>query len=561
MSEIHKTKLNKLVNIINKNTEKTKSLSSDVNMQKTLAISVTILQEYYKVSIDDAIDSLTDGPNDCKIDAFYYDDTDKISDLVLIQSKYRETNGDSSTFSEDDINLAIKNTSDIITGLDLYNPNDSLKNKLNSYRELLKENDNPSINVTLIFATNGLIADNLKELSSVLKAKTKKIKIQFIDASCFGLKTPEVVKETLKINTKDLSKEIEQTDIIFNNNGLICSTTIYNLMSFYEKAGKDNLFCDNVRYKLKKSNINNEILKSFKNNPNNFCFLNNGIYIACSDFSVESTGASINNLTIENPRIINGAQTTGTLYELFEQDKTNELFNKASIIIRVFKINESLNILDITKATNSQNPIDIVDLEANNKYQNIIKENFSKNGIGLIVKEGEDLFYFNDTISNEELLQIYTAIYEEEPALAKNSKMSVFKKYFDIVFSETSIHNNIFNKLFRCYELVKFLHDKKENLKNDKEKLSLIKNSWYSTMYTMVKIEPKILDLNIPFNNESKNFYEAAFIKSTTIINEIIETQRNLEGNGFSQNKLFKGSSIKNLIDTKIKILQDTDNN
>ncbi len=49
-----------------------KKISMEMRIKKdSLAVSMAILEEYYKVSFKDAYESLVDNGGDCKIDAFF----------------------------------------------------------------------------------------------------------------------------------------------------------------------------------------------------------------------------------------------------------------------------------------------------------------------------------------------------------------------------------------------------------------------------------------------------------------------------------------------------------
>jgi len=215
-------------------------------------------------------------------------------------------------------------------------------------------------------------------------------------------------------------------------------------------------------------------------------------------------------------------------------------------VIRVYKASSEQS-LRIAQATNSQNPIKVVDLKSNNSNQAKVKNFFEKKGIGLIVKKGENTLYYNDTITNEYLLQIYASLYKDDPAKAKTSKATIFKKYFDEVFSEESLKENISQKLYRCYEISDFLRPK---IVDDNKQL--ITNAWYSIIYTMKNVNDNVVNENIP-NGQIQEHFETSYAEAIKIILEIVERKQAELKDRFSLNNLFKGNEIKSLIDIEIE--------
>lgn len=551
--EIDRTSLNKFKALIDKNKEflnKQKDVGGDDNKKSTLAVSMAVLEEYYKVSFKDAHESLVDKSGDCKIDAFFYNSEGDLSELVLIQSKYKQKYGDTGTFSEDDINLVLKNAMAIISGKDLSAPNERLKEKLNAYRDLLADNDSPPVKITVLFATNGLIYKSHKVLPIIENCEKKSIYCQFVDATEFG---EDIKKEKgeLKVNLKE-SEDKDKTDTIFKTEddslkGIIASCSIKDLLEFYAATGKRALLEGNVRFLLRKSNINKGIVESFKEEPDKFCFLNNGVYIMCAEYKLCQTAQSFMKIELENPTIINGGQTVALLYDLYEEGTFNEQFEKANIIVRICKYEDKELFLKIAKATNSQNKIDIVDLKANDEFQNIVKGFFRKKGVGLITKAGEEILYYDDTINNEYLLQLYAALYKNDPAQAKLSKKAVFKRFFDDVFSKKSLGENIFEKLYRCYEISNYLYSQR-----NADNKTFLEHAGYAIIYTMKCLDERICNPKIYENNLEEKL-ESHFKEADKILKKIVEGKRKELKDKFSLNNLFKSKEIKSLIDIKIE--------
>ncbi len=556
MGEINKTSLNKFESYLKQNQEyvKERKPALDDDLCGSYAVAMTVLREYCNIDIRTAFDAITDGSNDCKIDAFFCDEAKKPTTLILIQAKYKRRPGDASTFTEDEIKLTIESAKKLIQGRDLDNPSEELKDKIDSFRDMLKSQENSEINVVLFFATNGIICEEHKKIGPIQQAAEEHILCKFVDATEFGYEAP-TLEGKLVVNLKSTSQNDDKTDEIFLQKGFVGSTTIKDLLEFYREGGKQALLNSNVRFQLLKSPVNKQIKKTFIESPSKFCFLNNGIYIVCTDWQQGYNGNGKTIVRFQRPSIINGGQTITTLFDAVEKEEVqDDCLEKAKILIRIYKTDNEQEFLEIATATNSQNPIDIVDLKSNDMYQEQVKRFFAQRGVGLLVKAGEETLYYDDTINNETLLQIYAAVYKEDPALAKVSKKAIFKKYFSLVFSAQSVANKIDEQLYRAYELNHRLYEEKD--RKDKEKQKIISHAWYALLYVMGKLRPTLL---IP-KSDLGTLFPDAFDKAFALIQELIEERNRELGVQFSYSNLFKSREVQSFLDKKIEIQQQAAN-
>lgn len=548
-TQINKTQLNKLKRLMQSGKEflDKKELSDTDDSKYSKAITMSVLREYYDLDQATAFNALTEGSGDNKIDGFYYGDTDDELDvLVLIQSKYKKTDGDKKVIHEDDIKICIQNALSILNGKDFDAVNPSLRNKVVEYRQKLVDAEKPSISIKLFFATNGIISEVHKNLKVVSDCKNDGIEIFFVDATKFGNQSA-VTNGEIYINLKDKG---DRTDSVFSigesqYDGLVASCSIKELMIFYEKSGANLLLNENVRFLLKSSSINKQIKDSFIEDPKRFCYLNNGISIVCSKYKLEPTGLEITKVVMDRPSVVNGGQTLATLYQIYSGQKNeySKNFDEAKILLRIYQTPADYGI-KIAQATNSQNPINTVDLHSNDSSQIKAQSFFSQLGIGLIIKSGIDTTDYDDIIKSEAILQIYASLYLDDPAKAKLSKSSVFREYYSDIFND-DLDECVCKKLYRCYSLSKYINEYKfydEVVK---------KNAYYSIIYCMGKVSRSILNENIPWEDLS-DCLKYAMNESIIIINKIIKKREKELGVRFSMNNLFKSRDIKYLIDIEI---------
>jgi hypothetical protein len=95
--------------------------------------------------------------------------------------------------------------------------------------------------------------------------------------------------------------------------------------------------------------------------------------LVCNDFSYNALQSSDYQVRVENLQIVNGGQTCMTILKTAEvlATKGQSLPAEASVLVRLYKLpkdNEDI-VLQITHATNSQNPVDLKDLRSNDEIQ------------------------------------------------------------------------------------------------------------------------------------------------------------------------------------------------
>ena len=156
------------------------------------------------------------------------------------------------------------------------------------------------------------------------------------------------------------------------------SIVFARLLDFIRYMGSDPfdlLFNRNVRVaiSISRSKVNRAIRDTFKNNPKEFAFSNNGITMLC-ERQLYDPGQKV--LTLENPRVVNGSQTLHSI-----RDVPNPSPN-ARVMVRVIEIEpprgdgldqkilrrkEVIN--KIAVRSNQQNPIKSWDLASNDDFQ------------------------------------------------------------------------------------------------------------------------------------------------------------------------------------------------
>jgi hypothetical protein len=148
---------------------------------------------------------------------------------------------------------------------------------------------------------------------------------------------------------------------------------LIDLIKYMEKDPNGLLFARNVRISLGNTGVNKEIKNTFENQPEEFSYSSNGITILCEK---QIHNGTLMNLNLENPRVVNGAQTLHSIREVENPDL------EARVMVRIIEIppipvenlkgerNRRKEIIEkISIRSNQQNPIKPFDLVSQDDFQ------------------------------------------------------------------------------------------------------------------------------------------------------------------------------------------------
>lgn len=198
-----------------------------------------------------------------------------------------------------------------------------------------------------------------------------------------------------------------------------------------DKTLRRSLFNDNVRdYLGTRSAVNNEIEKTISENPEMFLLCNNGITIVCSDF--EQVRDKL--VKIENPQIVNGCQTSNSIYNF----KDNPNIQKLQLLIRIISTDNYDVTNKIVRGTNKQNQVLDEAFEATRPFHQEVLEPFF-----LSFEEGIRIFYErrakqynNDPLIKKTqivnlriLTQVFVGMFLDSPHESHRHEAKLLEKY------------------------------------------------------------------------------------------------------------------------------------
>lgn len=199
---------------------------------------------------------------------------------------------------------------------------------------------------------------------------------------------------------------------------------------------KKYIFAMNVRDYLGLNPVNQDILQTLEtDSKNDFWWLNNGITIIGSDAHIVG-----NIITIENVQIVNGLQTSESIYRHFSNNYNEDT---RSILIKIIISKDPDTIKRIIYATNNQTNVNVPELCANEIVQLNIDEALKAHDIYYDRRHNT---YKNEGIADEKIITplflagTYIFLIHKSPFIASGLKQRFMrdKEKYGKVFSENT---------------------------------------------------------------------------------------------------------------------------
>ncbi|SDF95076.1 MULTISPECIES: AIPR family protein [unclassified Duganella] len=330
---------------------------------------------------------ITDGTKDNGIDGVYYDD--KKNKLYIIQAKW-STKG-TGTIDTGDLRK-------FIAGIYLL-LNEEWKKFNLRFKSISSEissglQNDPEVVIITAFNSDNDLSPDCKEIIAQFLNENNSDSQEVVTFSKFDLRK---IVRTIKAAQTGASTDVElsllqwgeQIEPYYSIYGKISCADIAEWYSTHE----DLLFSENIRGTLSDSEINLQIENSLLRNPEEFWYLNNGLTAIANDIKRARVGLGAKKESslwkVSNLKIVNGAQTTSSIYAASIKKPT--IVKRGYVQIKIISLeNSSLNLSsNITTATNTQNKVEAKDFLALDELQNGLAESFKRNNVQYCFRRGD----------------------------------------------------------------------------------------------------------------------------------------------------------------------------
>lgn len=408
---------------------------SDTNRKKSASFVFLVAKTVLGLSDDEAFDGVVDGGNDFGIDAIYFNSpVDGEISISIIQGKYKQNVNGDFHFPENGIEKII----DAIGAL--FDPgrpltlNDRLSARIEDVRSFVAAGAIPR--VVVIATSNGV------KWNSITEDRISASSNDFGDQVEWRYIGPEEILRLLQAQrpidaTIQLvgSAMVEPFDF---RRVLIGRMSVMELAQLIDQF-EDRLLERNIRryLGLAGNRVNEAVAATLREESqrNNFYFYNNGITLICSQFRHNALQKDNWKVQVNELQIVNGGQTSRTVHQVSKE--LGPALASAHVLVRIYELPQDDDDLvgAITYATNSQNPVDLRDLKANDEKQKILSE--SIRGLGYEYRTKRD---FTSTTSDEftsaVVAEAVLAIWRHRPHQARFAGAKHFGALYDIIYTK-----------------------------------------------------------------------------------------------------------------------------
>ena len=406
---------------------------TDRGKLKSLAFVYLCVKTMLDLDNEEAFDCLTEGGGDFGVDAMHLsEEIDGEFLVTLFQGKYHQNLEAKSNFEESGINCMINAIRHIFDpGSQLERINDRLKTKVEEVRSLIRDGYIPRVRT--IACNNGLKWNTAAQEAIDRADFGSQVFWEYVNHEVLIgiLQRIKPVDETLRLTGKAIVEDMNFSRICI---GRIPVFEITNLL----KTHGERLLERNIRryLGLHGNRVNEGIQQTLTGEtPENFYFFNNGLTMVCNDFSYNALQNSDYHVKVENLQIVNGGQTCMTIFKTLESMNSRLIPREASVLIRLYKLpkdNQDI-VLQITYATNSQNPVDLKDLKANDQKQRQLEDSITSLGYSYRRKRADTPVKPSD-ITSGTAAEAILAVWRQRPHQAKFFSREHFGKLYDTIF-------------------------------------------------------------------------------------------------------------------------------
>ena len=408
---------------------------ADEHRMRSIAFLFLVARTAFDLTDEQTLDGIVDGGDDFGIDALYFEPPeDGEVHVTLVQGKYKRDLGGGSAFPENGI-------SGMVTALGaLFDParpvqlNRRLNERVEDIRSFVKDGAIPR--VTAVAANNG------EHWTKQAQQRIDNAARDFGDQVAWRHIGAEEILALLQAR-KPINADLGLTGVArvetFDfRRALTGRMSVAELARLTDEYG-NRLFDRNIRrYLGLAGNRVNEAVAETLRSPGqrpNFYFYNNGITVTCSQFRHNALQEENWRVQVNDLQIVNGGQTARTVQQMAQE--VGPEIGEAEVLVRIYELeqNDAELVEAITFATNSQNPVDLRDLKANDARQKALGRSISELGYTYRAKR-EDRAVSPDEFTSAVIAEAVLAIWRHRPHQARFRSREHFGALYKTIFTD-----------------------------------------------------------------------------------------------------------------------------
>jgi hypothetical protein len=406
----------------------------DERQKVSKAFVLLTVSTYLNIELSEAYSLITDGGDDAGIDAIHIGDSNDLElPVTIFQGKYVFDLEKDSNYPANSVLRVINSINSIFDPSKQVQLNPTLKPRIEEIRSLISDGYIPVVKAVLF--NNGIKWNNEGEQHIKLANFPKdQVEFEFINHHNVVdfIQSSKEIKASLRLTGQSVVESFNFKRV------LIGKVNVGEIARIFQTYG-DGLLEKNIRryLGLNRNRVNEAIQETLLNErKDTFYFKNNGITMICKKFSYNALQEKNWDVIAEDLQIINGGQTCKTIEHTINGNP-NKDYTQVFVLIRLYELSDSNDdnenlINEITLATNSQNPVDLSDLRANDNIQRTLETDMRE--LGYNYRRKKDMASTNESVIPLSVAaQAIYSIWKDKPHVAKFKRKELFGSlYYDV---------------------------------------------------------------------------------------------------------------------------------
>ncbi len=409
--------------------------TGDENKRKSAAFVLLCMSTALDLPQDECADLLTDGGNDAGVDGLH---TGEVQDggfvVTIFQGKYRVADLEgTANFPENGVQKAIQTVEALFDPNRAVTLNPRIAPLIEDIRSLIRDGDIPTVRVVL--CNNGATwtaqADQWIQNANQDWGEQVEFLHSNHDSVVQSLQSGPQIDAVLTLSGGIVVEDLNFKRVLV---GRICVHELHRLFQQHS----DRLLERNIRRYLGLANrVNAEIRTSLLDAraSADFYFYSNGITVVCDRFDYNALQERDHRVQLKNLQIVNGGQTCRVIHQTLSEDRSRA--PHAHVLIRMYQLPEGSSdvVGAITKATNSQSPVDLRDLRSNDEWQKTLELGMRELGYGYR-RHREERGTAAREVTSAAVAEAVLAVWRERPHQAKFRRREHFGRLYDLIFRD-----------------------------------------------------------------------------------------------------------------------------
>lgn len=409
---------------------------SDDDRRRGIAFVFLVAKTMLVLDDDETLEGIVDGGNDYGIDALYFETPDQGNiQITLMQVKYKKDLRGEAAFPENAIDKMIHAIETLFDPDLSVAVNKRLARRIEEVRSFVREGAIPR--VTAVAANNGSrwTAQAQQKIKNTEDRFGEQVIWQHVGPS--DLLTMLQAQKPIDTELQLVGQALVET---FDFRRVLMGRMSVAELARMTKTYGNNLFEKNIRRYLGLTNnrVNEAVAHTLRQSDqrSNFYFYNNGITITCSQFFYNGLQRENWRVQVSNMQIVNGGQTAQTVQQVAEEVGLEKI-ETAEVLVRIYELKQDDSDLvnAITVATNSQTPVEIRDLKANEPKQKALHRSISLLGYTYRAKR-EDRTIAPRELTSAVVAEAVLAIWRQRPHQARFMRRQHFGTLYNTIFTE-----------------------------------------------------------------------------------------------------------------------------